>query len=32
MIPVLTQALKEQQAYIEALEKRLTELEKTINE
>ncbi|MFT5723076.1 MAG: hypothetical protein ACI9JN_000181 [Bacteroidia bacterium] len=32
LIPVLTQALKEQQAYIEALEKRLSALEKIINE
>lgn len=31
LIPVLTQALKEQQEYIEQLEKRLTEIEKTIN-
>lgn len=30
LIPVLTQALKEQQTYIESLEKRLTELEKSI--
>lgn len=32
LIPVLTQALKEQQATIEALEKRLTELENAVNE